>query len=176
MSHVVLKQTLTRVSMCGSQSYFFNFRTNPTSYLIFWDPISFLLNFQGKSYFLLNLEDKSYVLLNGHQFFIFVISKERLAGTSPAKHSFGITPTIELYSCCLHRLDFMVSVLQREGLVGLGWASQAFFWSDNEKDLKTCFCMLWLITLPLLFVCTWELQHPTQYGCPDPYNANRTLF
>ncbi len=48
--------------------------------------------------------------------------------------------TIEYYS--------IIVVIPKEGLT-LGWAgaSQAFFWYDNNKDLKACFNMIRLISL-----------------------------
>ncbi len=51
----------------------------------------------------------------------------------PARPSFGMTLTLELYSCFLHRLHFIDAVIPEEEL------SQFFFWYDNGKGLKICF-------------------------------------
>ncbi len=43
-------------------------------------------------------ENKAKTSKTGLKFFVVVIPKEGMAGSSPAKFSFGVTPCIELYS------------------------------------------------------------------------------
>ena len=45
----------------------------------------------------------------------------------------------------------IVDVMPKESLAELGPVWQAFFWCDNDKDPKTCFCMTWLT-----WCASWE--------------------
>ncbi len=88
----------------------------------------------------------SEVTLKGLQIFVIVIAKEGLAGTRPAMLSFGMTPTIQLYTLVTQQL--LKNVRRIHVFFGqchtkrrLGWvvASQAIYWYDNDKDGKTRF-------------------------------------
>ncbi len=65
--------------------------------------------------------------------------------SKPSKPFVGYDTDYRILLCSLHRFYFIVHVMSKEILAELVGTSQAFFWCDNDKDLKTCFRMTELI-------------------------------
>ena len=70
--------------------------------------------------------------ITGLTIIVVVETKECLVGNSPAKPSFGMTPTI-IIVLYLYRLYFIVGCHTKRSL-GRAGASQTFFWNDNNKN------------------------------------------
>ncbi len=73
--------------------------------------------------------------------------------------SFGMTPTVELYTVLVTGFIFCSRCCTKRRL-GRADAIEAFVWYDNDKDLQTWFCAIW-------FTCvqpTWGTYCPLR-GC-----------